>query len=71
MGSNALVEGICIGTIREADFYVNVFEPKARVDVRGDFVVSLQDIFDIDVNEVIEGVDMLFYKSFDFQESRQ
>ena len=44
---------------------VRVFQPEARVDIRSDFVVCLDNILDIYVHEVIERVKMLLYKAFD------
>lgn len=56
---DTLVDRVCISAVREADDDVSVFEPKARVNVGGDFVIGLEDVLDIYVDEVVERVDML------------
>ena len=47
---------------------VRVFEPEPRVDVRGHFGVGFDDVLDVGVDEVVEGVDVLFDEAFDFEE---
>lgn len=66
MGGDALVNSIGVRSVRKPDGNVCVSEPEAWVDIRGHFIIRFKDIFDIDVDEVIERVDMLFDQSFYF-----
>ena len=61
MRSHTLVDRVRVGPVREADDNVRVFEPKTRVDVGRDLVVGFEDVFDIDIDEIVEGVDMLLH----------
>jgi hypothetical protein len=66
-----LVYRIQIGAVREANTNVCVLEPKAGIDIRSDLVVCPHDVFDVHVDKIIEGVDVLFDQTFDFQKCRQ
>lgn len=66
---NALIDRVGVGPVREADYNVCVLEPEARVDVRGYLVIGLQDVLDVDVDEVVEGLDVLFDETFHFEKS--
>lgn len=68
MWSNFLVDGLHFISIRKPDVDVGVFEPEARINVRGDFVIGLHDVLDVDIDEIVEGINMLFYESFYFEE---
>ena len=46
-------------------------EEKARVDITENIFVGLEDFFHVDVDKIIEGIDMLFHKTFNFEKSRQ
>jgi hypothetical protein len=69
--SHTLVNRFDVSAIREADVDVGVFEPETGVDIRGDFVVSLDDVLEIDVDKVIEGVYVLLDKAFHFEKGGQ
>lgn len=66
-----LVDCVLVWSLGEADIYVGVFEPEARVDVGGDLVVCLDDVLDIDVHKVVERVNMLLHEALHLQEGRQ
>ena len=68
MRSYAFVNRVRVRAVREADTDVGVLEPETRVNVRGDFVVGLEDVFDVDVDEIVERVDVLFYKPLHLEE---
>ena len=55
-------------TIGKPDVDVGVFEPKTRVDVRSDFMVCFNDVLNVDVDEVVERIDVLFDETLDLQE---
>lgn len=42
-----------------------------RVDVGSDSSVGAEDGLDIDINKVVVGIDMLFDKTLDSEESRE
>ena len=71
MRSYAFVNRVRVCAVRKADADIGVFEPEARIDVRSDFVVGPEDVFDIDIDEVVERVDMLFHKPFHLEERGQ
>jgi len=71
MRGYAFVNRIRVCAIREADADVGVFEPETGVDIRGDFVVGLEDVSDIDIDEVVEGVNVLFHEAFHLEKGRQ
>jgi hypothetical protein len=64
---NAFVDRICIRTIRESNMNVGILQPEAGIYVRRDFVICFQDVLDVHINKVIEGVNVLLDKAFDFQ----
>ena len=41
--------------------HVRVLEPKFWIDVGGDFVIRFDDVLDVDVDKVVEGVDVLLH----------
>jgi hypothetical protein len=67
----ALVNCVYVGPIGMTNIDVKIFEPKARIDIRGDLVVGFDDVFDVHINKVIERVDVLFNKALHFKEGRQ
>lgn len=50
---------------------VGVFEPESGIDVRSNFAVGFDDVFDVGINKVVERVDVLFDETFHSEESRQ
>jgi len=46
---------------------MRVFEPEAWVDIRGDFVISSENIEEIDIDKVVIRVDMLFDETLYFK----
>jgi len=46
---------------------VGILQPEAGIDVRRDFVICFQDVLDVHIDKVIEGVNVLLDKAFDFQ----
>jgi hypothetical protein len=66
---HSLVDGAGVDAVREADLDIGVLEPEAGINVRCDLVVGLQDVLDIDVDEVVEGVDVLLDEALHFEES--
>ena len=71
MGGYALVNRVRVCPVGEADTDVGVLEPETGVDVRGDFVIGLEDVFDVDIDEIVERVDVLFYEPFHLEEGGQ
>lgn len=47
---------------------ISIFEPETRVDIRCDFIIGFYDAFDIGIHKVVEGVYVLFDKTFHFEE---
>lgn len=50
---------------------LHLLEIEMRVYVRLDTLVGLDDLFQVHVDEVVEGVDMLLNQTLDLQECRQ
>lgn len=48
-----------------------LLKKKVWFDITQDFLVGFHDLFELDLDEKVEGVYVLFDKSFDFQERRQ
>lgn len=71
MRSDALINSICVRSVRESDGDVCVLEPETRIDIRSDLIISLEDIFDVDIHEIIERVNMLLYETLDLKKSGQ
>lgn len=70
MGGYTLVDRVYVGPMGITDVDVKILEPKARIDIGSDFVVSFDDVFDVYINKMIERVDVLFDKAFDLEEGR-
>jgi hypothetical protein len=66
MGSEALRHGFRVVTIWESDVDVGILEPKARVNIGCNFVICFDDVLNVRVHKVVEGIDVLFHESFDF-----
>ena len=71
MRSDAFVDRVRVRPIREANADIGVFEPETGVNVRGDFAIGFENVLDIDINKVVEGVDMLFHEPFHLEKGRQ
>ncbi len=71
MGRNAFVHGLDFISVWKADIDVGELEPEARVDVGSNFIVCLDDILDVNIDKVIEGIDMLLDETFDFEKGGQ
>jgi hypothetical protein len=67
----AFVNCVRICAVREADTDISVFEPETGINVRGDFVIGLEDVFDIDIDEVVERIDVLFHEPFYLEKGGQ
>jgi hypothetical protein len=65
MRRNAFVDRIRIRTIRKSNMNVGILQPEPGIYVRGDFVIRFQDVLDVDIDKVIEGIDVLFDKALD------
>ena len=59
MRGDALVNRVRVCSVWEANDNVRVLEPEPGIDVRRDLVIRFQNILDININEVVEGVDVL------------
>jgi hypothetical protein len=57
--------------VGKANVHVRVFEPKTRIDIRGDFMIGLDNIFNVHIDKVVERVYVLFDKTLNFEKSRQ
>ena len=71
MRGYALVYDVRLVSVGESNVYVCEFKPKARVDVRGDFLICFNNVLDIDIDKVVERVDVLLYETLYFEESWQ
>ena len=71
MGSNGLVDGIGVRTIRHANRDVCVFQPEARINVGGDLVIGPEDIKEVNIDEMVKRINVLLDKPLDFQECRE
>jgi hypothetical protein len=67
----AFVNRIRVCAVREVDTDIGVFEPETGVNVRGDFVIGFEDAFDIDIDEVVERVNVLFHEPFHLEKGGQ
>lgn len=70
MRRDTTVDGICVGAVGEPDGHVRVLEPEAGIDVGRDLGVCLEDVLNVDVDKVVEGVDVLLYETFDLEKCR-
>jgi len=50
---------------------VGIFQPESGVYVRRDLAICLQDVLDVHIDKIIEGVDVLFDKTLDFKKGRE
>lgn len=66
MRRNAFIDRVGVRTIRKSNMNVGVLQPESGIYVRGDFVICFQDVLDVHIDEVIEGVDVLFDETLDF-----
>ncbi len=66
MRRNAFIDRVCVRTIRKSNMNVGVLQPESGIYVRRDFVICFQDVLDVHIDEVIEGVDVLFDETLDF-----
>jgi len=65
------VDSVGVRAIRHTHVDVRVFEPEARIYVRCNLVISPENVKQIDIDKVVEGVNVLLDKPLDFQESRE
>ena len=65
------VDSIGVCAIRKAHLDVDVFQPESRVNIRCDFVISFDDVLDVDINEIVKRIDVLLYETLDFEECWQ
>jgi hypothetical protein len=65
MRGNTLVDRICVRTIGKANMYVGVLQPEPGVYIRRDLVIGSQDVLDVHIDKVIEGVNVLFDQTLD------
>jgi hypothetical protein len=66
MRRNAFVDRVCVRTIRKSNMNVGVLQPESGIYVRRDFVICFQDVLDVHIDKIIEGVDVLFDETLDF-----
>lgn len=59
VGSDALVDGVLVGSFGRSNSDVEVFEVEVRVNVAGDSRVRSEDGLKIDVDKVVERIEML------------
>lgn len=67
-GDVLLVVRLGLVAVGEADLDVHELDPEARVDVGRDLVVGLDDVLDVGVDKVVEGVDVLLDEALDLEE---
>lgn len=66
MRGHSFVDGLDLISVWKSYIDVGIFEPESRIDIGSDFVVSFHDVFNINIDEVVERVSMLFDETFDF-----
>jgi len=71
VGRDGFVDGISVRAIRHADRDVGVFQPEARVNIRGDLVIRPEDIEEVDIDEMVKRINVLLDKPLDFEECRE
>ena len=69
MGCDVQLISLRIHALRFKNANVGVLEPESRVDLGGDFVIGTEDVFEININKVVERVQVLFDESFCLEES--
>ena len=55
-------------SVGEAYIDIDVFKPKSWVHIGGYFVISFDYVLEIDIDEIVERIDVLFNEAFYFQE---
>jgi hypothetical protein len=65
MRCNAFVNRVCVHTIGKSNVNVGVLQPEPGIYVRRNFVICFQDVLDVHIYKVIEGVNMLFDQTLD------
>ena len=50
---------------------VGILQPESGIHVGRDLVICIQDVLNVHIDKVIEGVDMLFDKALDFKKGRK
>lgn len=68
MWSDAFIDCVEICAVWSTYIDIGVFEPKPRVDVGCDFVIGLNDVFDVEIDKVVERIYVLFDETFYFEE---
>ena len=71
MRGDALVNCVRVCSVRETNDNVGILEPKAGVDIRCNFAISFEDVLDVDIDEIIEGLDVLFDQPFNLEKCRE
>ena len=67
MRRDTLVYGIGVCPIGGTNLDIEIFQPKSWIDVGCDFVIGFNDILDVDVDEVVEGINVLLNQPFHFE----
>ena len=62
---------LLIETTRLAHVDIVVSKEEVRIDIAQHLSVGFDDLLEFDLDEVVEGVDMLLDKTFDLEESRE
>jgi hypothetical protein len=63
----AFLDCIHVCTIGKPDFDIEIFEPETRVDVGCNLAIGFHNVFDVNVHEIIEGIDVLLDEAFYFE----
>lgn len=71
MRTDAFVDGISVSSFWKANSYAVIYDLEAGVYIGDDLVISLHNVVDIDVHEVVERINVLLDETFDFQERRK
>lgn len=53
-----------IVTVWFSNTNVEIFQIEARIGIAKNFVVSLNNLLDVFIDEIIEGIDVLFHEAF-------
>ena len=63
---DAFVDRVCICPLRKPNLNVRILQPEPGIDIRSDFIIGFDDVLDIYIDEIVEGIYMLFNEALDF-----
>ena len=67
----AVLRPLLIKTTRLTNVDIVISKEEIRVDIAQHLSVGFDDLLEFDLDEIVEGVDMLLDKTFDLEERRK